>query len=67
MSDWNLDGPHRAVIGTDDRASANLFHKPSHQPKSVPLAFGLRQEARAVVADRHGRDIAGGMAHRHDN
>src|SRR3984893_16216817 len=67
MRDRNLDGPYRAVIGTDDRASANLFHKPSHQPKSVSLAFGFRREAHAVVADRHGRDTAGGMAHRHDN
>src|ERR1700686_3679427 len=67
MRDRNLDGPYRAVIGIDDRASANLFHKPSHQPKSVPLAFGFCQEARAVVADRHGRDTAGGMAHRHED
>jgi hypothetical protein len=40
-----------------------------HQPKTMPFAFGFSQEARAIVADGHGRGIgvAIGAAHRHDD
>jgi len=37
------------MIGVDHRASTNPFDKSSHQPESIPLAFG--QEAGAVIAD----------------
>jgi hypothetical protein len=63
--DRDFDGPNRAVIGVDARASANLFDKSSHQPESMALVFGFGQETRAVIADGHGRDIAVGAARRH--
>ena len=59
------NGPNRAVIGVDGCASAHLFDKPPHQSESMPLAFGFRLKAGAVVADAHGCEIAVGAAHRH--
>jgi hypothetical protein len=65
--DGDFDGPDRAVVRIDACGSANLFDKPSYQPESMPLAFGFRQEAGTIVADGHGRDIAGRAMHRYND
>ena len=44
--DGDFDGPNRALIGIDGRASANLFDKPPHQPETMPFVFGFSPETR---------------------
>ena len=63
----DLNAPNRALVRVDGHASAHLFDKPPYQAESMPLAFGFRPKAGAVVADAHGCEIAVGTAHCHAN